>query len=83
MLLLGYYIYMDINQLANMKLTDFENIGKDQYNKGFRAALETVIKLLDTQICEDYLADSACEHDGCTKISSLAEGLSNVKNNIV
>ena len=74
---------MDINNLANMRLTDFENIGKDQYNKAFRAALETVIKLLDTQICEDYLADTECSHDGCPKLSQLAEGLSGVKNNIV
>lgn len=73
---------MDFNNIANMKLSDFENIGKDQYNKGFRAALETVIKLLDSQICEDYLADTACEHDACQKISNLAEGLSGVKNNI-
>lgn len=73
---------MDINNLANMKLSDFENIGKDQYNKGFRTALETVIKLLDTQVCEDYAADNDCDHDGCVKIANLAEGLSGVKNNI-
>lgn len=73
---------MDFNSMANMKLSDFENIGKTKYNEGFRAALETVIKLLDTQICEDYLADTACEHDGCPKLSQLAEGLSGVKNNI-
>lgn len=73
---------MDINNLANMKLSDFEQIGKMEYNKGFRAALETVIKLLDSQICEDYMADNACEHDGCPKMSQLAEGLSGVKNNI-
>lgn len=73
---------MDVNNLANMKLTDFENLGKDQYNKGFRAALETVVKLLDMQICEDYMADGICDHDGCQKIASLGEGISNVKNNI-
>lgn len=73
---------MDISNLANMKLSDFEQIGKLEYNKGFRAALETVIKLLDSQICEDYLADTECEHDGCPKMSQLAEGLSGVKNNI-
>jgi hypothetical protein len=74
---------MDISNFANMKLSDFEQIGKVEYNKGFRAALETVIKLLDTQVCEDYLADTACDHDGCAKISTLAEGISGVKNNIV
>jgi hypothetical protein len=73
---------MDISNFANMKLSDFEQIGKVEYNKGFRAALETVIKLLDSQICEDYLADTACDDDGCAKISTLAEGLSGVKNNI-
>jgi hypothetical protein len=77
-----YNLFMDINNLANMKLSDFENIGKAEYNKGFRAALETVIKLLDSQICEDYLADNDCDHDGCSKISNIAEGLSGVKNNI-
>lgn len=74
---------MDFNSLANMRLSDFEQMGKAEYNKGFRAALETVIKLLDTQICEDYLADNECSHDGCPKLSQLAEGLSGVKNNIV
>ena len=74
---------MDINNLANMRLSDFEQIGKTEYNKGFRAALETVIKLLDTQICEDYMADNTCDHDGCAKIANLAEGISGVKNNIV
>ncbi|MEY4331462.1 MAG: hypothetical protein RLZZ196_200 [Bacteroidota bacterium] len=73
---------MEFNNLANMKLSDFENIGKAEYNKGFSAALTTVIKLLDSQICENYLADDTCEHDACSKISQLAEGLSNVKNNI-
>ncbi len=73
---------MDFTNMANMKLSDFENIGKDQYNKGFSSALTTVIKLLDSQICEDYLADGECQHDGCVKISQLAEGLMNVKNNI-
>lgn len=74
---------MDINNLANMKLSDFEQIGKAEYNKGFRAALETVIKLLDSQTCEDYLADGTCDHDGCPKMATLAEGISGVKNNIV
>ena len=74
---------MDISNLANMKLSDFEQIGKVEYNKGFRAALETVIKLLDSQTCEDYLADTTCDHDGCPKMATLAEGISGVKNNIV
>lgn len=73
---------MDFNNMANMKLSEFENLGKAKYNEGFRAALETVIKLLDSQVCEDYLADTTCEHDGCPKMSQLAEGLSGVKNNI-
>lgn len=70
---------MDINSLANMKLSDFENIGKDQYNKGFAAALTTVVKLLGNQICEDYNADNTCEHDKCSTLSELAEGLEAVK----
>jgi hypothetical protein len=73
---------MDINNIANMRLSDFEQIGKMEYNKGFRAALETVIGLLDKQICEDFLADDTCEHDGCAKFSALAQGIITVKNNI-
>jgi hypothetical protein len=73
---------MDINNLANMRLSDFEQIGKAEYNKGFKSALETVIKLLDGQVCEDYTADNDCDHDGCVKIAAIAEGLMGVKNNI-
>jgi hypothetical protein len=72
---------MDINNLANMRLSDFENIGKDQYNKGFVAALTVVTKLLSDQICEDFLADGVCEHDGCSKFYELSEGISLVKDN--
>ena len=71
---------MDINNLANMRLSDFENIGKDQYNKGFSEALTIVVKLLSDQICEDYFADGECDHDGCSKFSELSEGMANVKN---
>jgi hypothetical protein len=71
---------MDINNLANMRLSDFENIGKDQYNKGFSEALSIVVKLLSDQICEDYFADGVCEHDGCAKFSQLSEGMHNAKN---
>lgn len=73
---------MDINSIANMKLSDFENIGKDQYNKGFVAALTTVVKLLDNQICEDYNADGQCPHDKCSAFFELSEGLSSAKNNV-
>jgi hypothetical protein len=73
---------MDINNLANMKLSDFENIGKDQYNKGFGAALTTVVKLLGNQVCEDYNADGTCEHDKCSTLNELAEGLEAVKRNL-
>lgn len=73
---------MEFSNLANMKLSDFENIGKAEYNKGFAAALETVVKVLDSQICQDYVLDGECQHDGCVKISQVAEGLMNVKNNI-
>jgi hypothetical protein len=73
---------MDFNSLSNMKLSDFENIGKVEYNKGFKTALETVVKLLDGQICEDFKADDVCEHPVCKSNATLAEGLMNVKNNI-
>ena len=73
---------MDFSNLANMKISDFESLGQAKYNEGFKNALETVVRLLDSQICEDYLADDTCEHDGCPKIAQLAEGIINVKNNI-
>lgn len=74
---------MDFNNLANMKISDFENLGKEQYNKGFKDALTTVIKLLDNQICEDFNADNTCEHGKCEPMYDLSTGLSSVKNNIV
>ena len=77
-----YNTIMDINNLANMKLTDFENIGKDQYNKGFAAALTTVTRLLSNQICEDYNADGQCEHDKCQVLFELSEGIAAAKNNL-
>lgn len=74
---------MDFNNIANMKLSDFENLGQTKYNEGFKSALETVVKLLDSQVCEDYKADDTCAHqDGCSRISDLADGIANVKNNI-
>jgi hypothetical protein len=71
---------MDIGNIANMKLSDFENIGKEQYNKGFASALVTVIKLLSSQICEDYNADGSCVHDKCPAFFEISEGLNSVKN---
>jgi hypothetical protein len=71
---------MNINSLANMKISDFENIGKDQYDKGFVSALTTVIKLLSGQICDDYNADGICDHDKCPAFFEISEGLSSVKN---
>ena len=73
---------MDLNNLGNMRLADFEQLGKVEYNKGFRAALETVIKVLDAKACDDYKADNICEHEVCGYASELAEGLMGVKNNI-
>ena len=73
---------MDFNSIANMKLTDLENIGKDQYNKGFAEALTIVIKLLANQICEDYNADGSCQHDKCQVMYELSEGISVVKSSI-
>ena len=71
-----------MNSLANMRLADFEQLGKQEYNKGFAAALTAVIKLLDTRVCEDFNADGSCEHDACPKIAELAEGIINAKNNV-
>lgn len=70
---------MDFNNIANMKLTDFENLSKDQYNKGFSEALGIVVKLLSGQICEDYNADGFCEHDGCKKLYELSDGIASVR----
>ena len=73
---------MDVNNLANMRLQDFSKIGEQEYNRGFRSALETVIKILDKKPCDDYKADNECEHEVCSYSAELAEGLMNVKNNI-
>ena len=73
---------MDINNLANMRLADFQQLGQVEYNKGFRAALETVIKILDKKPCDDYQADNICEHGECAYSAELATGLMSVKNNI-
>lgn len=73
---------MDFNNIANMKLADLQNIGKDQYNKGFAEALTIVIKLLSNQICENYNADNLCEHDKCKVMFELSEGISMVKASI-
>lgn len=73
---------MDINNIANMKLSDFENIGRDQYDKGFAAALSTVVRLLSNQICDDYNADGACEHDKCSVLNELSEGLETARRNL-
>jgi hypothetical protein len=70
---------MDIKNIANMKISDFENIGKDQYNKGFGDALGTVTKLLTSQICEEFNMDSECEHDKCSAFYELSEGLDAVR----
>jgi hypothetical protein len=65
-----------------MKLSDFENIGKDQYNNGFKDALKIVVKLLSAQICEDFNADGKCEHDRCTPMYELSEGIAAVRQNV-
>ena len=65
-----------------MKLSDFENIGKVEYEKGFGAALMTVIKLLSSRICEDYNADGTCEHSECNILNELSEGLEAAKRNL-
>lgn len=63
----------------NMKLSDFEKLGTAGYDKGFVDALTTVIKLLNDKVCEDYFADSVCEHQVCPQNYELAEGLETVK----
>lgn len=73
---------MDINNLANMKMADLENLGKSEYNKGFAEALTIVIKLLSNQICEEYNADGVCKHDKCQAMFEMSEGISSAKNNL-
>lgn len=65
-----------------MRMADFENLGKAEYNKGFSAALTIVTKLLSNQICEDYNADGVCEHDKCQTLYELSEGISAAKANL-
>lgn len=74
---------MDFNNIANMKMSDFENIGKDQYNKGFAEALSVVVKLLSNQICEDFNADGECVHnEKCAAFAELSDGIAAAKNNL-
>jgi hypothetical protein len=73
---------MDFSNFANMKMSDFENIGKDQYNKGFAEALSVVVKLLSAQICEDFNADGKCEHDRCMPMYELSEGIAAVRQSV-
>jgi hypothetical protein len=63
----------------NMKVSDFENLGKIQFDKGMNHALNIVIKLLRDRICSDYNADSTCEHDVCAQNFELSESLETVK----
>lgn len=63
----------------NMKLSDFENLGQTERNKGYVEALTIVIKLLNDRICFDYKADNNCEHQVCHQNYELAEGLETVK----
>ena len=73
---------MDFSNMANMKLSDFENMGKMEYDKGFGAALATVAKLLSSRICEDYNADGACGHSECDVLNELSEGIEAAKRNL-
>jgi hypothetical protein len=73
---------VDFSSLANMKLSDFENIGQAKYNEGFKAALTVVTKILNKSICEDYLADGECEHTICPHNTEIIEGLENAKRNL-
>lgn len=73
---------MDFNNIANMKLSDFENWGQAEYNKGYKAALETMSKLLSAKICEDFNADGACDHQLCAQNFEIANGLDKAIANI-
>lgn len=73
---------MDFSSMANMKLTDFENLGKIEYDKGFKAALLTVIKVVNNRICFDYNADGTCEHQVCFSNAELVEGLESALRNL-
>lgn len=65
----------------NMKLSDFENMGQTERNKGYVEALTIVIKLLNDRICTDFNADGVCEHEVCPQNYEMAEGLELVKRN--
>jgi hypothetical protein len=73
---------MDINNLANMKLSDFENIGQVKYNEGFKTALTIVIRLLSSRLCEDFNADGECEHELCKQNNEMVEGLESAIRNV-
>lgn len=73
---------MDFNNIANMKLADFEKWGQTEYNKGYKAALITMSKLLSDKICEDFNADGKCEHDLCKQNFEISNGLDKAISNI-
>jgi hypothetical protein len=66
---------MDINSLANMRLTDFEQLNKAQYDKGFAAAMDAMTKLLESQIADNCLAGEGCSDPGYDKMAEILEGL--------
>jgi len=74
---------MDINNLANMRLTDFEQLGKAQYNSGFVAAMDAMIKLLEDQTEENCIAGESCSDPGYDKMLEIIEGLKIARLNLV
>ena len=73
---------MDINSLANMRLTDFEQLNKAQYDKGFAAAMDAMIKLLEGQIEDNCLAGESCSDAGYDKMAEILEGLKVARSNL-
>ena len=65
-----------------MRLADFEQMGKIQYNNGFKAAMEAVIKLMEQQIPEECLNDDNCSDPGYAKMQEVLEGIKLAKSNI-
>jgi hypothetical protein len=73
---------MDINNLANMRLADFEQLNKAQYDKGFVAAMDAMIKLLESQTEDNCVAGENCSDPGYDKMLEILEGLKIARSNL-
>lgn len=73
---------MDMNKLANMRLTDFEQLTKAQYNEGYGAAMDTMIRVLEEQLSENCIAGEGCSDPGYDKMEEILTGLKTARSRL-